>query len=408
MSILKTASFSDSPVFYSNARSASEIQSTVNAVFDAYGALLPEAKNSRILIKPNLHKDLNALMSNTTDLRLVVSVIRALQSRGYSDITIGEGPNCGTYRLGIDVFKRLRVDRLAEYLGVHYLDLNRAEQREVDLHDGRRARIARIVLENDFFINMPKIKTHLIVRLSVCVKSLVGVLSGMQKRQMHYDLMENLLKINDIVKPDLYIVDGLIAGEGQGPGICTPRRLDLIVSGTNPYLTDLACSKFAGFDYDELDYLRLAYNRGLLSEKDLDVCKGLRTHASIKRAKKPLMVKVVDLKSLIWLRNLTRPFFDIGLISKLLYRLQIREDDLIQDDDKILELRVSRDVCDRCERCHDFCPVGIVPYQDGINADCIECFYCYMVCPKEAISIEGELGFMDPLMRNYVGYTREI
>jgi len=404
-SLLKSAGFTGSPALYSFAGNTSEIQSVVDALFDTYGALLPANKSSTILIKPNLHKDLNALMSNTTDLRLLASVVRALKNRGYTNITIGEGPNCGTYRKEIDVFRRLKVDRLAERFGVRCLDLNRVEQVEVDLH-GRRARIAKIVLENDFFINLPKIKTHLIADLSICVKSLVGVLSGMQKRQMHYDLMENLLKINEVVRPDLYIVDGLIAGEGQGPGICTPKRLDLLVSGTNPYLVDLLSSRLVGYEYSDLEYLVLARERGLISKKDLDACREIEPVASLIRSRKPFMVKIVDMKSLIWLRNLTRPFFDLGPISKLLYLLQIREDDLIRDEDDISEVRFSRDRCDECGRCADYCPVGIDPCRDGITGECIYCLYCLMVCPEDAISVQGELGFMDPLVRDYSKYTK--
>ena len=63
-----------------------------------YADLLPQDADARILIKPNLNSNMNALTGNTTDLRLVASVIEFLKEKGFRDITIGEGSNSGFYR----------------------------------------------------------------------------------------------------------------------------------------------------------------------------------------------------------------------------------------------------------------------------------------------------------------------
>jgi uncharacterized protein (DUF362 family) len=117
---------------------------------------LPSKSDAAILIKPNLNNDLSALTGNSTDLRVLVALVRALQDRGYTHITIADGPNIGIYRKGIDVFARLGVRALAETLGVRLLDLNRAPAVALQMTTGA-VRVAEECLRADFFINVPKI-----------------------------------------------------------------------------------------------------------------------------------------------------------------------------------------------------------------------------------------------------------
>ena len=63
---------------------------------------LPKNKKALIFLKPNFNNDLNSLAGNSTDLRIIVAVIKALKKRKYSNIVIGEGPNCGINHMKID------------------------------------------------------------------------------------------------------------------------------------------------------------------------------------------------------------------------------------------------------------------------------------------------------------------
>ena len=45
------------------------------------------------------------------------------------------------------------------------------------------------------------------------------------------------------------VVDGIIAGEGNGPLDPTPRQAGIVVAGGNPVAVDLACSRLMGFEY---------------------------------------------------------------------------------------------------------------------------------------------------------------
>ncbi len=45
----------------------------------------------------------------------------------------------------------------------------------------------------------------------------------------------------------LALVDGIIAGEGEGPLASTPRHAGLLIAGRDPALVDVACARAMGY-----------------------------------------------------------------------------------------------------------------------------------------------------------------
>jgi len=65
---------------------------------------------------------------------------------------------------------------------------------------------------------------------------------------------------------------------------------------------------------------------------------------------------------------------------------------------------------DGCTKCMDYCPIGLT-LPDEIerqNNGCIECLYCFLVCPARAIEFKGRLGFMAEQLRQYDELTRKV
>ncbi|MDI6782713.1 MAG: [Fe-S]-binding protein, partial [bacterium] len=87
----------------------SELKDKLGVELEQYLDLFPKSKSARILLKPNLNSNMNALTGNTTDLRIIAAVISFLQNQGYRNIAIGEGTNSGFYRNKINVITRLMV-----------------------------------------------------------------------------------------------------------------------------------------------------------------------------------------------------------------------------------------------------------------------------------------------------------
>ena len=69
----------------------------------------------------------------------------------------------------------------------------------------------------------------------------------------------------------LAIIDGIVAGEGEGPLAATPRHAGLVVAGSDPVLADLVATRLMGFDPRRVPTIWNALSRPLLpsSREDL-------------------------------------------------------------------------------------------------------------------------------------------
>ncbi|MBI5238697.1 MAG: DUF362 domain-containing protein [Deltaproteobacteria bacterium] len=403
------------------AYSASEIRDVISLGLKSYDDILPSSKAAKIVIKPNMNSNMNALTGNTTDLRLVGAVIEFLKGRGYSDITICEGTNSGFYRSGISVISRLSFDRLAGRYGVKILDLNYSNPVNIEFEDGVKAGVASTVMEADFLINMPKLKTHFEAGMSVCLKNLMGCLVGQEnKKKTHLSLARNILNINKKVRPHLHIVDGLIAMEGLGPTRGTPVKTGLIIAGTDPYLIDLVCSNIARFDYRNVRTLRAAEEAGLLTKAHHDYVRSLDLSGFARRFKEP---KANFFASFIHSPKRQRYFLAVRntaffsrlcstrLFGRLLFLTGLRQDNFIKEEMEFKGFTLAREKCPAgCVRCADYCPIRLKLPDELVKKDngCIGCQYCFLVCPVNAIGFKGELGFMAEQLKQYDKITRGI
>lgn len=380
---------------------------------------LPESKDASILIKPNLNSYMNALTGNITDLRVIVAVIEYFRDAGYKNITIGEGTSSGFYREKIDIFARSMVDKVARRYNVGILDFNYAPSTEIEFENNMKAKIAEICVNADFFINLPKIKMHFETVMSVCLKNLVGCLKGVyDKQKTHVSLYRNILHLNEVIRPDFHIIDGLIAMEGTGPSSGTPKKVGQLLFTTDPFLGDLACAQIAGVPYTDIPCLRLAEERGIINEAHFKYLESLDLRSVGHEFKRPdvnLLVKLVNdqrwqhyivkfrlLPGISWL-------FSTNLVGKILNLTGLRQDVFIHDELDCKKLYLNHEKCEPCGICSDYCPISELdmPAEIGrIDRGCINCFYCYLVCPVKAVEYEGNLGFLAEQIKRYDEVTR--
>jgi len=401
--------------------SRGEIREKLFNTLECYNDLFPSLKSAKILIKPNLNSNMNALTGNTTDLRIVAAVIEYLRDKGYGNITIGEGTNSGFYRSNISVISRLAVDRLAKHYNVKVIDLNYSDKVEIGFENSIKADVARECVEADFFINMPKIKTHFEAGMSLSLKNLIGCLVGQDnKKKAHKSLARNILNINKVIKPDIHIVDGVISMEGLGPTRGTPVRTGVIITGTDPYLIDLICAKIATFDYKKIGVLKAAADSGLITPEHRKFADEFDLSGISKKFIEP---KANFFASFIHSPKRQKYFLAIrntaifnylcttSFFGAILFKTGLRQDNYIKEEMFLEGLRFREDLClEGCRKCADYCPVGIKLPIDLENTDngCIECLYCFLVCPVHAIEFKGKQGFLAEQLRQYDEITRKV
>jgi len=371
-----------------------EVRAAVRTLLDEQE--LPTSPHARIVIKPNLNNDLPALTGNSTDLRVLCALIEALKERGYEDITVADGPNVGVERRNIDVFSRLRIKALAPLYGVKLVDLNQDDGEPVTLDAGATPRIAHTLRNADYRISVPTIKTHAEMVLSSACKNWVGIACGQDKRHIHYSLAENIASLIDAVPPDLILVDGLVGMEGNGPGDGEPFRLGVLAAATNPWHCDVVTCRLIGLDWRQVPYLEVGESRGHVraewaDEIALSIPNLHSIHLPPKRTK---TAELAENRKLMWLKKIARPITDRPRINRLAYRLRIIQDVYDSRDDTIERLERHSSQCGDCTRCEDFCPTGL-PLDDIGSLPqaetCIQCLYCWWVCPNDAIELTGSL-----------------
>jgi len=397
--------FAERPITVWQYRSQESLLKEIQTLLGQESVPLPYAKDALIVVKPNLNNDLTALTGNSTDLRVMAALVRALRERGYANITIADGPNIGVYRKGIDVFDRLSARALAERFGVQLVDLNHAPSVEIELITGP-VRVAKICLQADYFISVPKIKTHAEAGMSAAVKNLMGCVVGTDKRLVHANLPANLVRLNEIIKPDLILVDGLVGMEGNGPGDGRPKRIDHLLAGTNPFVLDLLIAQLVGLDRDAIPYLRIAHEKGYIGDEDIARVDAIEPLAQFEPPPpRSLVTRLLDHRLLAGLRDLTRPIHGSETVRRLLHRLGILQDVYEQAEAHIEWLTLNRDACDECGRCLAVCPTELPITDPGFDfwssPDCLGCLYCAFICPQKAITIEGELGYLEAHLARY-------
>lgn len=71
---------------------------------------------------------------------------------------------------------------------------------------------------------------------------------------------KNGMMTSHIQRKYLCIVDGIVAGEGEGPMLGTPKQTGIIVGGSNPVAVDKVCADVMGFDYNKIPTIKNGFS----------------------------------------------------------------------------------------------------------------------------------------------------
>jgi uncharacterized protein (DUF362 family) len=113
--------------------------------------------------------------------------------------------------------------------------------------------LPRRVLDSDFIVSMPKVKTHHWAGVTLSLKNMFGIVPGMKygwpKNLLHWHgIHECILDICATVPIHFVIADGITAMEGNGPLQGTARDLGKIVLADDPVAADATCARLMGLD----------------------------------------------------------------------------------------------------------------------------------------------------------------
>jgi len=222
------------------------------------------ARGLRVLLKPNLVEYETGTLINTHPL-VVAGAIDAFRRAGAAEVIVAEGP--GHRR---DMEYLLTASGLADHLRemrVPFVDLNLDDVRPVKLRSRftglEELLLPEEVLKADVLVSMAKLKTHHWAGMTASMKNLFGVLPGAcygwPKNFLHiHGIDQSIVDLAATVRPGLAIVDAIVAMEGDGPIMGTPRAIGFLGMGTDLVAVDSTCARIIGLDPDKMGYLRTA------------------------------------------------------------------------------------------------------------------------------------------------------
>jgi uncharacterized protein (DUF362 family) len=218
----------------------------------------------RVFLKPNMVEYESKAAINTHP-HVVAAAALAFQRAGAREVVVGEGPG---HRRDIEyLLEGTGLDEALQDLRLRFIDLNHDDVRQVPLKSrftGMEAIWLPVeLLRSDFIVSMPKLKTHHLAGLTASMKNLFGTVPGAvygwPKNLLHFKGIENsIVDLAATVKPDLAIVDAVVAMEGDGPIMGRPRTMGFLALGADLPAVDATCARIIGLDPDKVPYLAIA------------------------------------------------------------------------------------------------------------------------------------------------------
>lgn len=231
----------------------------------------------RVLLKPNMVEPSRKISHMTTHPAVVVAAAEVFLGWG-ATVVVGEAP--GHVRDTEMALLESGVYDAVQDAGVEFADLN-YEAVAWQPNRGNRSKLPgfwfpQSIVEADYVVSLPKMKTHHWQGLTASMKNLYGVLPGIMygwpKNVLHHaGIPQTVFDINASLPSLLTIVDGIDCMEGDGPIMGSLKPMGLIVVGGNLPAVDATLARIMGINPERIPYLALARDQlGPLDEARIE------------------------------------------------------------------------------------------------------------------------------------------
>ncbi len=270
VSIIRTDKLSESQSNYSS-KDVEVVKDMINQSFENLGGISSMLKKGdKVIIKPNLVEVPYPKTGGSvlTDPRIIEALCSILTEYGCS-VLVGEGKSVNLKHVNSgakQAFENTGLAAAARRGGADTIAWDEEEFVAVKnerLNLWESVNVPKSILDADFFINVPKLKTHGQTEITCGIKSMQGVYRTDEKIMFHDESFPwKMCDMLRVAKPDLNIVDGLICGEGFGPIYTSPVEKNIIVASTDVVATDAVCGMVMGIEPWEVPITRLAEKEG--------------------------------------------------------------------------------------------------------------------------------------------------
>ncbi|MFC1847619.1 DUF362 domain-containing protein [Chloroflexota bacterium] len=330
-------------------------------------------EGEKILIKPNVLIGTNPEKCICTH-PYVFRAVGALLKNTNVVVSYGDSSGFGKSEANM---KRAKLKDVADELEIVLADFNKGKvvtHKEAVLN--KRFIIANGVLDSDGLISLPKLKTHGLTRFTGAIKNQFGCVPGLNKGQFHvklanpFDFATMLVDLNTLLRPRLYIMDGIMAMEGNGPRNGNPKKLGVLLFSSDPVALDSIACKIINLnpEYVPTSIPGEIAGLGTYHYENIEVVGD--------------NIESVIVKDFEVIREPVMPM-STGKLRKFLR------------NQTCLKPMINETICTNCGTCVKHCPVKPKAIdwhnedKDGTPTyeyeNCIRCYCCQELCPEGAI-----------------------
>ncbi|WP_013321916.1 DUF362 domain-containing protein [Gloeothece verrucosa] len=250
----------------------SQLRASVEKLLEPLGGIQAYVKNGdRVLLKPNLLTGSYPQNECTTRKELVYCVAQLVIEAGGQPF-LGDSPAFGSAK-GVAAANGYLP--LIEALNLPIVEFH-GKPYPTESENFNHLRLSKEAMEADVIINLPKVKSHVQLTLTLGVKNLFGCVPGKMKAWWHFEagkdssrFAEMLVETAKAINPDLTIIDGIIGHQGNGPSKGEPRPLGILGASSDVFALDRVMVEVLGVAPSQVPTLaaqrRLGYSADLES-----------------------------------------------------------------------------------------------------------------------------------------------
>jgi uncharacterized protein (DUF362 family)/NAD-dependent dihydropyrimidine dehydrogenase PreA subunit len=356
------------------------VESALNRGFDLLGGVKQFVQpGEHILFKPNI------LVGDDPDKcvgphPIILEHVFKIFSGLNAHLSYGDSPGFGSLKSAV---KKVGYADPAELYGVDLADFTTPVTRSFpDGHLIKQFTIAKAVDECDGLVSISKLKSHALTRTTGAIKNQFGCIPGVLKAEFHAKLPDGklfsqmLVDLNLMIQPRLFIMDGVIGMEGNGPRNGTPKPMRVILLSTDPVALDTVVCRMINLNPRLVEPIVYGDQFGLGTMENIE----LIGDDIEKFIDKTFLVNRAPLSTTTESGSLTSRF-----MKELITPRPV----------------IDESICTKCGRCVQICPaepkaLGWAKQNKMIPPvyhyqDCIRCYCCQELCPNEAIKVKTPL-----------------
>jgi uncharacterized protein (DUF362 family) len=249
-----------------NSYDISSLQESLESLLEPLGGMSAFVKTGdRVLLKPNLLTGSRPTKECVTRPEVVYCIAKMVIKAGGKPF-LGDSPAFGSV---IGVAKANGYLPLLDELQIPAIEFH-GKNYETGSDNFQNLRLSKEAMDADVVINIPKLKSHAQLTVTMGVKNLFGCVPGKMKAWWHMEAGKSSAKFGEMlvetanaIGPNLTILDGIIGHEGNGPSGGEPRFLGILGASSNVFALDRAFVQILNIEPETVPTIAASQKLGL-------------------------------------------------------------------------------------------------------------------------------------------------